>query len=70
MWVGAPDVRRAPTRGTNLNSVRVDGYVLKCPKKFVKRDTGQTFFGISSRFDLAHKSFKYVPRVGARAVEL
>jgi hypothetical protein len=54
---------RAPTRDTNLNSVRVDGYVLKCPKKFAKRVTGQTFFGISSRFDLAHKSFKYVPRV-------
>jgi hypothetical protein len=35
-------------------------------KKFAKRGTGQTFFGISSRFDLSHKSFKYVPRVGVR----
>jgi hypothetical protein len=35
-------------------------------KKFAKRNTGQTFFGISNRFDLAHKSFKYVSRMGAR----
>jgi hypothetical protein len=33
-------------------------------KKFAKRDTGRTFFGISSRFDWSHKSFKYVPRGG------